>query len=196
MWNERFALEAYAYGIQPNDFLKEHEVYLPRNGKVLCMAEGEGRNAVFLAKRGHQVTGVDYSEEGRVKALGLAEIEEVEIDYVISDLADYDFGIDKWDAVVFVFAHTESALRHKLYARIQQSLKPDGVFLLEAYTPEQPKYGTGGPRAIDLLIPISELNEHFEGYTTIRAHEVEREIYEGDFHTGLSSVSQFLVRKP
>ncbi len=196
MWNERFALEAYAYGVEPNDFLKEHEAYLKRESKVLCLAEGEGRNAVYLAKQGHRVTGIDFSEEGRAKALELADIEEVQLDYILTDLEDFDYGTDSWDAVIFVFAHTGSDVRHKIYESIKTCLKPGGIFLLEGYTPDQPQYQTGGPRDADMLIPISELKQHFQGFEIIQALEVEREIYEGEFHTGLSLVSQFLVRKP
>ncbi len=195
-WNDRFGGEAYIYGEAPNDFLAQSVAHLPAGGRVLSLAEGEGRNAVFLAGQGFAVTGVDYAEAGRPKALALAERRGARIDYVIADLADFDLGIAAWDGVVGIFSHLPSALRADLFARLRQALRPGGVIVMELYHPDQLGFGTGGPKDLDLLAAPADLLALLDGFEIRRAERVEREVVEGSFHTGPACVTQLIARKP
>ena len=111
MWNERYNRAEYVFGTEPNDFLKENFQKIPLGGKVLCLAEGEGRNAVFLAEQGYQVTAMDMSNVGLNKALKLAQDRGVDIITQVADLADYDFGQAQWDGIVAIWAHLPPAIR-------------------------------------------------------------------------------------
>ncbi len=194
MWDDRYKNDEFFYGTQPNDFLKAQVSILPKGGKILCLAEGEGRNAVFLAQQGFQVTGVDYSEAGRTKALKLAQNKNVSIQYDIADLAHYDFGIEKWDAVVSIFNHLPEPLRSHVLQSVKRALKPDGVFLIEGYNPKQLEYKTGGPSTVEMLYSQEILCHHFEGSWLLLTDE-ERDIQEGKGHSGHSSVVHGVWRK-
>ncbi len=195
-WNERYKEESYAYGSHPNDFIKEHLSIFGTGSRILSLAEGEGRNAVFLAQKGHNVTGVDFSEEGRKKALKLASQNNVNIGYDICDLTSYDFKKNKWDAIISIFCHLTETHRNAIHQTIKHALKPGGIFILEAYNKEQLKYETGGPKDEKHLVACDELKAMFNNFEILLAEELEREIYEGDYHTGKASVTQFIARRP
>jgi SAM-dependent methyltransferase len=131
MWNQRYSAEHYVYGTEPNDFLAASLEQLP-TGRVLCLAEGEGRNAVFLAALGNQVTAVDASSVGLAKARRLAAKHGVEIETLTCDLAELEIEPGAWDLIVSIFAHTPAPLRADLHRRVATGLRPGGVFLLEA----------------------------------------------------------------
>ncbi len=150
MWDERYNSEAYAYGTEPNEFLEQNFCSIPK-GKILSLAEGEGRNAVFLAQKGYSVTAVDSSIVGLTKAKKLAKENNVTLELIHADLKDYDLGVDKWDGIISIFNPLPSELRKKLYKNIEKSLKVNGVFLLEAYTPDQLQHGTGGGNSVDVM---------------------------------------------
>jgi SAM-dependent methyltransferase len=194
MWEQRYSVDDYVYGTEPNGFLREHVSVLPI-GDVLCLAEGEGRNAVFLATTGRRVSSVDLTEAGVAKTLRLALAVGVSVDAVVGDLADCDLGVDRWDAIVSIFAHMPSPVRVDLHRRVVASLRPGGVFLLEAYTPEQIGRGTGGPGSADLMMTIEGLRSELEPLELVHAEEREREIVEGSHHTGIGSVVQVIARK-
>jgi SAM-dependent methyltransferase len=194
MWEERYSVDDYVYGTEPNSFLRENVSVLPM-GDVLCLAEGEGRNAVFLATTGRRVSSVDLTEAGVAKTLRLAEAADVSVDAVVGDLAHYDLGVDRWDAIVSIFAHMPSPVRVDLHRRVVTSLRPGGVFLLEAYTPDQIGRGTGGPGSADLMMTIEDLRSELEPLEFVHAEEREREIVEGTHHTGVGSVVQVIARK-
>jgi SAM-dependent methyltransferase len=149
-WNERFRGAGYAYGTEPNDFLREHAAVIPR-GRVLSLGDGEGRNGVFLATVGHEVTTVDYSEEGLNKAKRLAEGRGVSITTVHADLATWPIPERSFEGIVSVFCHLPESIRRKVHREVVRALVPGGVFLLEAYTPAQLRFGTGGPKDPALL---------------------------------------------
>lgn len=195
MWNERFAEDGYAYGEAPNAFLASSLPYIPR-GTVLCLAEGQGRNAVFLAESGYAVTAVDWSEEGMAKARMLADRRGVSIATVVADLSEYDITPGTWCGVVSVFAHLPSALRKQVHRKIVAGLSPGGVVVLEAYTPEQLAYGTGGPKDPDLLMTKTGLVSEFHGLEILHAIEIVRDVTEGKYHTGKAAVVQLIARKP
>ncbi|MCB0943304.1 MAG: class I SAM-dependent methyltransferase, partial [Mycobacterium sp.] len=142
-WDARYQGDDFVYGTAPNDFLRDQITRLPV-GKVLCLAEGEGRNAVFLAERGFTVTAVDMSPVGLEKARRLAEQRGVALDTVVADLADFRLEPGAWDGIVSIFAHMPPAARRHLHHEVVAGLRPGGVFVLEAYRPEQLDYGTGG----------------------------------------------------
>lgn len=192
MWNERYSTDDYIYGTEPNDFLASHYSRLPK-GRILSLAEGEGRNAVFLAKQGFDVTALDASEVGLAKAIRLAEQNDVRIATIHADLSDFDPGVAQWNGIVSIFAHIPGDARKRLYGRIAASLKPAGVFLLEAYTPDQIGRGTGGPQSEDLLPNGEKLRDELVGMNFLHLEELERDVIEGTFHTGRAAVVQAIA---
>lgn len=196
MWDKRYSNEEFAYGTEPNDFLKSEFSTIPSGGKVLCLAEGEGRNAVFLAKQGYDVTAVDQSPVGLVKAKNLAAQNGVSINTVVANLDDYALGENNWDGIVSIAAHVPPMLRKQLHLNVVKALKQDGVFILEGYTERQLEMdGVGGPPNKELLLSLSELNEELTGLSFNIAHEIDRHISEGKFHQGESAVVQIIARK-
>lgn len=196
-WDQRYgdAGPAYVFGTAPNDFLAACASSLP-SGPVLCLAEGEGRNAVHLASRGHAVTAVDQSSVGLAKARQLATRHGVDLTAVVADLADYPIEPGKWSAIVSIFCHLPQPLRRKVHARAAAGLAPCGRIILEAYTPAQVRFKTGGPiGAPELLMTLAEVRDEFPGVTWEVAHEIEREVIEGDGHTGRAAVLQLFGRR-
>lgn len=193
MWNERYAGSEFVYGTEPNTFLAEHVSLL--TGPVLSLAEGEGRNAVFMASRGLSVLGVDSSDIGLAKAQRLAADRGVTIRTEVADLASYHPPENTFGAVVSIFAHLPSVLRQRLYPLVERSLKPGGLVLLEAYTPAQIARQTGGPKDADRLLTCADLRQAFPNLVPILLHEIERDVVEGSYHTGQASVVQFIARK-
>ncbi|MEZ4701991.1 MAG: class I SAM-dependent methyltransferase [Rhodothermales bacterium] len=194
MWDERYSTEEYIYGTDPNDFLAEMAGSLPV-GQTLCLADGEGRNGVYLAGLGHAVTAVDSSSVGLDKARRLAATRGVEIATVHADLADFSIEPGAWDAVVSIFCHLPGALRRAVHRRVVEGLKPGGVLLLEAYTPDQLRFGTGGPPDVDRLMRLADLKTELDGLTFEVGRELERDVIEGRFHGGRGAVVQVFARK-
>ncbi|MBK6695962.1 MAG: class I SAM-dependent methyltransferase [Myxococcales bacterium] len=194
-WDERYRAEAYAYGREPNEFLRA-EAHRIEPGRVLCLAEGEGRNAVFLAGLGHLVTAVDFSTEGLRKAERLAREQNVAIATVHADLATYAPETDAFTAVVAIFAHLPPPVRKHVHGWIPRALRSGGVFILEAYTPAQLAHNTGGPRDAALLMTLDGLREELAPLTVEVGREVVREINEGAFHGGLSATVQLVASRP
>ncbi|MCH8503323.1 MAG: class I SAM-dependent methyltransferase [Ectothiorhodospiraceae bacterium] len=196
MWDERYDSEDYVYGTEPNAFLAAKAGRIPAGGRVLTLAEGEGRNAVFLAERGFRVTGVDASAVGLKKAARLARERGVNVTLEVRDLARADLGEDSWDGVVCIFAHLPPELRRDTHRRVVRALKPGGVLVLEAYTPDQLGRGTGGPPSAELMMTADTLRQEFEGLEIELLRECEREVVEGRGHTGTGAVVQLVARKP
>ena len=195
-WDERYGSDEYFYGTEPNDFLREHAASIPKGGAVLCLGEGEGRNAAFLASLGLRVTALDQSSVGLDKAQRLAAAKGVRIDTVVADLEQYRIEPEHWDGIVSVWCHLPSALRPAVHRQIVAGLRAGGVLLLESYTPQQLTFGTGGPRSADLMPTLSELRRDFGGLEFLHAEERERVVAEGRGHHGPSAVVQLLARKP
>jgi len=195
VWEQRFGADGYLYGTEPNEFLREHVCSVPR-GRVLCVAEGEGRNAVFLASQGFEVSSIDLTEAGVAKTRRLATQRGVNIEAVTGNLATADLGIQSWNGIVSIFAHRAPAIRRDLHRRVVDALAPGGVFLLEAYTPNQIGRGTGGPPAAELAMSLADLHRELAGLDFAHAVEIERQIFEGRGHTGLGSVVQVIAQRP
>ena len=193
MWNERYTDTFASYGTEPNDFLREIAAQIPP-GPVLCLAEGEGRNAVFLAQRGHAVTAVDLSQVGLAHTAKLASERGVEVETIHADLADYDPGVSRWAGIVSIWVHVPPAVRQRLHAACVKALIPGGAFVLEAYTPRQlERPGRGGPPTALTLMNPAALREELAGLRYERCLEADREVREGQYHQGLSSTVQVLA---
>ena len=192
-WDERYNADEYLYGTEANSFLVKNADLL--QGPVLSLSEGEGRNAVFLATRGLSVLGVDCSEVGLAKAQSLAKSRGVVIETAVADLAEFQPKENHFGTVVSISAHLPSTIRHKLYPLIEKALKPDGIFLLEAYSESQLSKNTGGPKDIDMLMTVAKLRQELPNLKPILALEIERKVSEGKGHTGMASVVQYIAKK-
>lgn len=194
MWDDRYSEPGYAYGTVANDFLVSVASQIPP-GRVLSLGEGEGRNSVYLATRGNEVVGVDASAVGLAKARQLAADRQVQVETVHADLASYELGSSCWSAIVSIFCHLPADQRAALHKRVATALAPGGVFVLEAYTPRQLEFRTGGPPVVDLLVTEADLRAELTGLELLIARERERDVVEGSLHTGRAHVVQVLARK-
>ena len=195
MWDERYSEAEYIFGVKPNDFLKDEFHRIPAGGRVLCLAEGEGRNAVFLAQNGYQVTGIDSSKVGLDKALKLANDKGVTIMTQVVDLADYEFGEQQWDGIVAMWVHLPTVLRQHVHSQIASALKPNGIFILEAYTVKQLETDAiGGPPATekDRFGCLDTLRDELAELEEVIGVEKTRIVSEGSRHQGLSAVVQYI----
>lgn len=162
---------------------------------MLCVAAGQGRNAVYLAERGHPVTAVDRSAVGLADARRLAGERGVAIETVVADLALWDPGLDRWDGIISTFAHMPPEARAVLHRRLVPSLRPGGALILEAYSARQVEYDTGGPPEAELLMTLDALQAEFDGLILEHAAELERDVVEGSRHTGAAHVVQIVGRR-
>ncbi len=194
MWNERYSQTEYAFGKQPNDFLVQVIQQIPK-GRVLCLADGEGRNGVYLAQQGCQVTAVDASPVGLEKARKLAAERSVAIETIVADLAEFPIQPDSWDAIVSIFCHLPPTIRAHVHRQVVTGLRSGGVFVLEAYTPRQLAFKTGGPPTAELTMELATLQQELKGLEFNHAVELERDIQEGLFHRGRSAVVQVVAVK-
>lgn len=194
-WDERFSSPDYVYGTEPNAFVAAMAPRIPA-GPVLCLAEGEGRNAVHLARLGHAVTAVDQSAIGLAKAARLAATKGVRLTTVAADLAHFTIAPATWSGIVATFAHLPPPLRRAVHAQVVAGLRPGGVFILEAYTPAQLVFGTGGPKDPALCMTLAALRDELAGLDFDVACECERDVIEGTCHTGRGAVVQIFARRP
>ncbi len=194
-WNNRYAAEVYAYGKAPNSFINEQAAIFAPNSKLLCIAEGEGRNAVYLATLGHVVTAVDFSEEALKKTNALAKENQVQVNTVLADLTAYSFEKEAWDGIVAVFAHFPSNLRTIIHSQLRTALKPGGALLLTAYDKMQLSKNTGGPRDADMLYSAEEALSDFGRFSEFTISKKNCVLHEGEFHNGDSVVIEVRAKK-
>lgn len=197
-WDERYSEAGFAYGIHPNDFLAAEAHRIPA-GRVLCLAEGEGRNAVHLAKLGYDVTGVDQSAVGLEKASALAQQQGVAISTAVADLATFKIEPSAWEGIVSISAHLPPVIRQRNHRQVVAGLKPGGVFILEAYTERHLDIGgIGGPKREqkDMFMSLNTLRTELAGLSFVVAQEIERDVNEGRYHKGRGAVVQIIARKP
>ncbi len=188
-WDERYEKEAFAYGQAPNAFLQAHIKSPPRKGaKALCLADGEGRNGVYLAQLGYQVTSLDFSPAAKVKALFLADQTSVSLDYQLTDLNEYQLQDNHWDLIASIFYQPIVGVRKRHYQKLFAALKPQGLFVLETKSSAESKDQDRYPGVLTLIDEIYPLEILFED-------ESVRELNEGDYHKGLQRTSQILARK-
>jgi SAM-dependent methyltransferase len=191
-WDARYAEPGFVYGTEPNDFLSSVVDRLP-HGRALSLGEGEGRNAVFLARAGWHVIAVDRSRVGLRKATVLAAQRGVPVAACVADLAAFPLPATWFDVIVSIFCHLPRELRRRVHGAAVRALRPGGMLVLEAYTPCQLAFGTGGPSVPELLATVEDLRTDLAGLTFIIARECEREVIEGRFHRGRGAVVQVLA---
>lgn len=193
-WNQKYATSDYLYGVEPNEFIKEQLQGL-QPGNILFPAEGEGRNAVYAAQLGWNVLAFDASYEARKKALKLASAKDVGLDFRLLDYQTAAFEPEWFDAIGLTFTHLPQPLRSNMHQKYLEWLKPGGTILLEAFTPEQLNYSSGGPKAIELLFTREQLEADFKEATSIQIEEKIVTLDEGPGHQGLASVIRCIVKK-
>ncbi len=193
-WNEKYANTDYAYGTEPNEFLASAVTKLKR-GETLSLAEGEGRNAVWLAQQGFTVSSIEQSEKGVAKTLRLALQRGVIVMAERGELETFNIQPNSWDLVVSIYAHTPQELRRKLHRQVVAGLKPGGVFILEAYTPAQIPNNTGGPKDASLMPTAELLRSELHGLVFDHLEEIERDVVEGSLHTGTAHVVQLVAHR-
>ncbi len=188
-WNEKYKREDYHYGLKPNRFLELMLESRPP-GRLLFMAEGEGRNAVYAAKLGWEVHALDQSDKAQQKALSLAEKEGVQLNYELGDALEFQSEL-RFDAIALIYAHFPSEVRSKVHQRMQGLLKPVGELWLEAFAPGQLQFNSGGPKDLDMLYNEEQILNDFSELQ-IRQCEIKRyELDEGPGHQGMGEVIRF-----
>jgi SAM-dependent methyltransferase len=196
-WNDRYAQDAYVYGTRPNAFVEAAAgQWLADAQEVLALGAGEGRNAAFLARQGHDVTALDYSAEGLRKTRRLAEQSDASVDTILADVRDWQPD-RTWDAIVVTFLHLPPADRADLYALLRRCLRPGGVLIAEWFRPEQRTegYTSGGPPAVEMMVTAEELREHFGAEGIQRLEAAEPMLDEG-MHEGPGATVRFVWRRP
>jgi len=191
-WNERYKEEELAYGDLPNVFFAEELDKIKQPGKLLLPMEGQGRNAVYAAKKGWKVVAFDYSEEAMNSALRLAEQHQVEIDYRISTMEDFLAEAESFDAVAMIYAHLPEEIRQNSHDKLISLLKHGGTFILEGFEKKQLQYTSGGPKNESMLYSIDMISEDFKSTETCTCEERIVELKEGKYHLGEAAVVRFV----
>lgn len=195
LWNERFNTAEYIFGEKPNAFIQEFAYQLEGLKNVAAFAEGEGRNAVFLAGLGHDVTTFDYAESGLNKTLQLAEKNNVEVKTVQVDLLEGSVPNEQFDAAIMVFGHFRKEDQRNVFEKILKSVKPGGKIMMELYSEKQLDYQTGGPRELAMLYKPQDILDWCENYKIVHFFVGEQSRQEGTLHTGLAHVIQLILEK-
>ncbi|MBR8537261.1 class I SAM-dependent methyltransferase [Carboxylicivirga sediminis] len=194
MWNERYESKDYFYGTEPNSAYKS---FIDNNtpGKLLLPAEGEGRNAVYAATKGWDVTAIDFSEEARKKALNLAKSKNTSITYHIGDVQQLEFQAHTFDYIACVFMHLPSEQLQLIYKRLMNLLKPQGLLLIVGFNKNQLKYSSGGPRNEDWLFSAENLKDQFNDCVIIQAKDYKTTLNEGNGHEGVAEITIVEIKK-
>lgn len=197
MWNERFSKAGYLFGTEPAQFLVEHQAYLTAGAKVLAVADGEGRNSVFMAKLGLDVVAMDGSYIAIEKARALAMARDVEVDFNEADIAHWDWAKAQYDLVVAVFIQFVGPVqRDEIFTGMKRTLKPGGIIMLHGYTPEQIGLGTGGPPQAENMYTVEMLEQAFGDFDVLELRSYTRHVDEGEGHSGTSALIDLVARKP
>jgi len=195
-WEGRYKAPEFIFGKAPNYFLAQCQHLLPSSGKALAVADGEGRNGVWLAERGLDVTSLDFSPAAQEKARTLAAERDVKIDIVNADVHTWAYPRAAFDVVAEIFTQFSSPAERALkWSGMRKALKPGGLLIVQGYTPKQLEYGTGGPKQIENLYTRAMLEEAFDGFHGMRFIEEELEMHEGAAHGGMSAVIGMTARK-
>ncbi len=195
-WNKRYAAREYIFGEGPNYFLASCKALLPRSGRALAIADGEGRNGVWLAGQGLDVVSLDFSPNGQSKAKLLAYKRGVKLSIVEGNVHSWDYPEAAFDVVVEIFTQFSTpAERAVKWAGMRKALKPGGLMIIQGYTPKQLEYGTGGPGKLDQLYTREMIETAFAGFHDVKFVEEELEMHEGTSHGGMSAVIGFTGRK-
>jgi SAM-dependent methyltransferase len=196
-WEARFAAPEYVFGKEPNYFLASCRTLLPSSGRVLTVADGEGRNGVWLAEQGLDVLSIDFSPAAQQKARALAAERHVNVAFQHGDVHTWNYPAAAFDVVVEIFTQFSSpAERARKWAGMRRALKRGGLLIIQGYTPKQLEYGTGGPKQRENFYTRAMLEHAFGDFCELKITEEEREIYEGTSHGGMSALISFTARKP
>jgi SAM-dependent methyltransferase len=196
-WETRYNVPQYAFGKEPNYFLASCRTLLPPKGRALAVADGEGRNGVWLAEQGLDVLSIDFSPSAQRKARALAAEHGVSVAFELVDVHSWEFPEKAFDVVVEIFTQFSSPPERAVkWAGMRRALKSGGLLILQGYTPKQLQYGAGGPKQIENLYTRALLEENFRDFRDVQIVEEEREIYEGTVHGGMSAMINFVGRKP
>jgi SAM-dependent methyltransferase len=195
MWNERYSNPEFAFGIEPNQFFKEQLDKL-QPGNLLLPADGEGRNAVYAAQNSWKVTAFDLSYEAKNKALKLAEIKQVNIDYFVSDMEDIKFPELYFDAIALVYIHFPVEKRETYHKKLLKWLKPGGTIILECFSKDQLRYNSGGPKDESMLLSKEVVAKDFSELEILKLDQEIIFLQEGKYHQGEGSVVRLVARKP
>jgi SAM-dependent methyltransferase len=196
-WNNRFGGDTYLFGTAPNTWLQSQAAVWTANQRVLSVADGEGRNSVFLARQGLSVDAFDVAEVGVNKAQKLASRQNVRVNFSVCGCDEYPWPVDAYDGVAAIFVQfADPAMRARLFANIKRSLKPGGYFVLHGYTPKQLEYKTGGPPLASHLYTAEMLREAFRDFEIVELREYEDELSEGVQHKGRSALIGLVARRP
>jgi len=196
-WNARFSEPDYIFGTAPNRFLASKAALLRAGQRALCVADGEGRNSVWLAAQGLQVDAFDFSPVAVDKARALAAAQGVRVGYEVASVDAWRWPQAAYDVVAAIFVQFAGpAMRERMFARMREALKPGGLLLIEGYTPKQLEYRTGGPSQAENLYTPALLREAFRGLEILELREYEAELDEGWRHAGRSALIDFAARVP
>ena len=196
-WQNRFDKPEYEFGKAPNEFLTRCKPLLPKSGKALAVADGEGRNGVWLAEQGLDVTSTDFSPAAQKKARALAAERNVTVTFIETDMHTWRYPDEAFDVVAEIFTQVSTPAERPLkWAAMRRALKPGGLLILEGYTPKQLDYGTGGPKNVEHLYTRAMLERAFGDFRDLNIVEEEREMTEGAGHAGMSAVINLTGRKP
>jgi SAM-dependent methyltransferase len=195
-WNRRFEADGYVFGTEPNTWLREHADAWHPGQRVLCVADGEGRNSVWLARRGLAVDAFDIAEAGVAKARRLAAEHGVPVNFAVADCDSLAWPDGAYDGVAAIFVQfADPAMRERLFANIQRCLKPGGTLVLQGYTPKQLEYKTGGPPIASHLYTPDMLRDAFAAMEILELREYEAEVAEGTGHSGWSALVGMVARR-
>jgi ubiquinone/menaquinone biosynthesis C-methylase UbiE len=199
-WEERYGAEEFAYGVEPNEFFKKGVQDLNLKGTILLPAEGEGRNAVFAAKNGLEVTCFDMSTQGKLKALKLANLNNVTIKYLVGEFSEMDFAENSFDVIALIYAHFPAEVKSKYHQIISKWLKKDGVLILEGFSKNQLEINkenkqSFGPKNIEMLYTTNEIKNDFSALETIELSEELIYLNEGIHHKGKGAVIRYIGKK-
>jgi len=196
-WNERYSTEEFIFGQEPNAFLASQQAMLRSGQAVLAVADGEGRNGVWLAKHGLNVCSVDFSPVALAKARKFAEREGVHLTTEVADVVTWNWGTERFDVVVAIFIQFATpAERSIIFSKMKTTLRPGGLAILEGYTPKQLQYRTGGPSQIENLYTAELLRDAFADMSILHLREYDNVISEGTRHSGPSALIDLVARKP
>lgn len=196
-WDERFSAPEYIFGREPNRFLVSQQALIRRGMRVLDVATGEGRNAVWLARQGCEVLGIDISPIAIAKARTLAAQQGVEVGFEVADVRQWRWPPETFDAVVTIFIQFAApAERAAVFQGMTCALRPGGILILQGYTPKQVEYKTGGPPRIEHMYTEALLREFFAGLQIVHLREHEDVLCEGTKHVGRSALIDLVARKP
>jgi SAM-dependent methyltransferase len=195
-WDARFLGDDFLFGTEPNKWLRDHAAAFRPGGRLLCAADGEGRNSVFLARLGFAVDAFDISSVALAKARRLAAASDVTVNYQLADCDSFSWTPETYDGVAAIFVQfADPAMRRRLFARIIESLKPGGIVVLQGYTPKQLDYRTGGPPNVEHLYTEAMLREAFAQLTILELNAYEDDITEGNGHRGRSALIGMVARR-